>query len=417
MVKKVIDIQPKTKKKKESCFSLPSEEKKFKKKSSCKKGLFLLGIVLFILFFFLFSFNLGRLKIKIRPKIEIFTFNEKVFLSKDVQSIDFGKKILPAKNFEIEEEFSDEFLTSGKIKKEKRAQGVVRIFNNSNIDQVLVANTRLQAPLEKFKTELAKNENPWFRTTERVIVPAKGYIDVKVIADAPGEKYNIEASTFSIPGLLGTPQYTLVHGKSTEPMKGGMIKEVAQITKEDIQKADKELTIKSETEIIEILKKKVPPDFELVPETIKIEVVEKKSLALAGEEKEKFTYQIKIKANALSFSKKDAVDFIQKELSNAISSEKEILAGTLEYKWKREKTEESLTEKISLLFEISVKIYDKIDFQKLKEKLKGLSVEKAKNFLQHQPEIEKALIEVFPFWLRNVPKRNEKIEILYPFID
>ena len=417
MIKKVIDIQPKIKKEKKPCFPLLSEEKKIKKEIRNKKAPFLLVIVLFILLFFLFSFNFGRLKIKIRPKIENFTFNEQVFLSKDAQSIDFGKKILPAKNFEIKEEFSDEFLASGKIKKEERAQGVVRIFNNSNVDQVLVVNTRLQVPLEKFKTELAKNENPWFRTTERVIVPAKGYVDVKVIADAPGEKYNIEASTFSIPGLLGTPQYTLVHGKSTEPMKGGAIKEVTQITKDDIQKADKELTIKSETEIIEILKKKVPTEFELIPETIKIEALEKKPLSLAGEEKEKFTYQIKIKANALSFSKKDATDFIQKELSNAISSEKEILAGTLEYKWKTEKTEEILTEKINLLLEVSVKIYDKIDFQKLREKLKGLSIKEAKDFLQGQPEIEKALMEVAPFWLRNVPKRNEKIEIFYPFID
>lgn len=418
MAKKIIDIQPKPKKEEKEFFvKTQFQEKEIKKiKAFSKKRLFIFIFFIFLLAFPLFSFNFAKVKIKIWPEIESLNFKIEATLSKEAQTLNFEKKILPAKIFEIEEEFSDEFLASGKVKKEEKAQGVVRIFNNSNNDQVLVANTRLQAPVEKFKIPLEKNENPWFRTLERVVVPANGYVDVKVIADAPGEKYNIEPSTFSIPGLLGTPQYTLIHGKSTEAMKGGGIKEVAQVIKEDIEKAEKELTTRVENEIIEILRKKVPNEFEFSKDILKVEILEKKPLSLVGEEKEKFTFRMKIKAKTLAFQKKDLEDLIEKEISVQASSNKEILKDTLKYEWKTEEADFSL-EKSALLIDVSVNTYPKIDPKTLKEGLVKLSLEEAKTFLEHQTEIKKVRIEVFPFWLRKLPGKNEKIEVIYPLID
>ena len=104
---------------------------------------------------------------------------------------------------EAEKEVSQNFTAHGKKLKSTKAHGTMRIYNNySTAAQTLVATTRF-----------ISNEGKLFRTKERVVIPggyyeggklAAGFIDIEVIADQPGEDYNIDPSTFSIPGFVGT---------------------------------------------------------------------------------------------------------------------------------------------------------------------------------------------------------------------
>jgi len=419
MVKKVIDILPKETKEEIEIEEIKIEEKKEKIKERVKRGkkkIFIFLVSALLIFCICIFWIVSKVKIEIWPKVKALSFEVEVALDKEIQGIDFEKRILPAQVLTVEDSFSDEFLATGKAKKEEKAQGVVRIFNNYTSDQVLVANTRLQAPIEKFKPPLEKGENPWFRTLEKVIVPAKGFVDVKVIADAPGEKYNIEPSNFSIPGLLGTPQYTLIYGKSFEPMKGGMIKEVSKITKEDIETAEKKLEERSTEEIKNILKNKAIPEFEFLPEVIKVEILEKRPLAKEGEEKEKFSFQLKAKGIALTFKKSEMKDLLLNLASKQLKKEAEILKESLDYNLKV-KDFDLEKGRANLRVEISVKFYDKIDVEKLKNSLFGKNLEEVRTFLEREDNIQKIKIKTFPFWITNIPQNPKKLEILYPLID
>lgn len=413
MKKKVLDIIPKPKKEPKIFLE---KAKKIKFPLLSKNKIIFLNLFFFLILIAIFSFLFSSAKIKIWPQITTQTLQTEVSLDKNFESLNFEKKILPARIFETEESFSQEFPATGKVKKEEKARGIVRIFNNFDRDQILVANTRLRPPTEKFKIPLEENENPWFRTTERVIVPAKGYVDVKVIADSPGEKYNIEPSTFSIPGLIGTPQYTLVYGKSSEPMKGGKIGEVPQIIREDLENAEKTLTKKIENEIIKILEKKVPKEFEILPETLNLEFLEKKSLAQPGEEKEKFVFQIKAKAKIIGFKKEDIKNFALEYILGEISSDKEVLKESLKINWKT-KNFDFEAGKVNILLDFSIETYPKLNLGDLKRALAGLSAEEAKVFLERQEGIKEATIQIFPFWVREITKDLKRIEISYPMID
>jgi len=418
MVKKVIDILPKeTKEEEKRPEGIEIEEKKEVKEKVRKgrKKIFAFLIFIFLIFCIWLPFAISKVKIEIWPKIKTANFQTEISLDKEAQSLDFEKKTLPAQIFNVEDVFSDEFLSTGKSKKEEKAKGVVRIFNNSTFDQILVANTRLQAPLEKFKPPLEKGENPWFRTLEKVIVPAKSYVDVKVIADAPGEKYNIEPSTFSIPGLLGTPQYTLIYGKSFEPMKDGMIREIPKVAKEDIETAEKKLEEKSIEEIKNILKNKTLPEFEFLPEMVKVEILEKKPLAKEGEEKEKFSFQIKAEGKTLAFKKSELEEFLLNFVSKELK-EAEILKNSLSTNLKL-KDFDLENGKANLTLEFSVKFYNKIDLEKLKNYLRGKKLEEVKAFLEREENVQKIKIKAFPFWINKIPQNPKKLEILYPLID
>lgn len=243
-------------------------------------------------------FTLSSAEISIWPKTENIAVEGKFVVDKTTGTL-----------FEMEKTISGEFFSSGKKLLEQKAEGIVRIYNNYQSDQVLVANTRLQAPLEKFIPSLTKEEKPWFRTVAKVTIPSKGYADIKVVADSAGEKYNIKPSKFSIPGLAGTAQYTQIYGESFQEFKGGQKQEVSQVSKEDLDKAQSQLKERGIGEIKSELLARVPPESEFLEDSLKTEMLSALSSVKAGDEVEKFNYQVKIKSEGMAFDKEDMANF------------------------------------------------------------------------------------------------------------
>ncbi len=419
MEKKVIDIIP-PRKKKEIIEKIPSAKGpsfKFEKpglkittpKFPFKKGLLIIPLILIIIGI-IAGLNLAKAEIKIEPKTDTLTFKTKVTIDKSAETTNFLDKVIPGKVFQTEKTVSGEFTSSGEISKAEKAEGLIRIYNNYNTLQVLVATTRFQAPLEKFQPSLEEGENPWFRTTERVAIPAKGYQDVKVIADSPGEKYNIEPSTFSVPGLAGTPQYTFIYGKSLAPMKGGALEKTPQVNQEDLDKAKEELTARAKDECSESLKNKIPAGFDFLKEALEIKIIEASSSAKSGAELERFNYQVKAEAQTPAFKVEDLKNFANEFILSQIPENKIIHQESL-------KVNCSLADanleagKIIISLDLEVKIYSKIEETFLKRALAKKSVTEGRLFLEEQPEINEVQIKLSPFWVKEIPEAAEKIKI------
>lgn len=414
MVKKIFDISPPKELKKEKYKEISFEEKPHldispSKRLPFKKALILILLVLIIIIGAV-HFSFSQVEVEIWPETEIVKFETKLRVEKGLNRINFADKIIPGVIFEEEKTFSEEFSATGKKLLEKKAEGIVRIFNDSQKDQVLIAQTRLQAPLEKFQPSLEKGENPWFRTTERVLIPAKSYKDVKVVADAPGEKYNIEPSTFSIPGLAGTAQYTFVYGKSFEPMKGGMKGERLEVSQEDLKKAEEILKEKTNREMKDVLKNKIPAEFIVIEEAFKTEILGTSSLAQPGAELEKFSFQIKAKTKTLSFKKEDLENFSKEFIISQISSDKKIDQKSLNIKYSSENIDLEKG-KIVLSLGLEAKIYSDINEDSLKRALVSKSLTEIQFFLQNQPGIKQTKVRLWPFWIKKVPDDLEKIKI------
>lgn len=95
------------------------------------------------------------------------------------------------------------------------AQGKITIYNAQATPQTLIKNTRFQTPAGLI-----------FRIHDSISIPggsvsAPGSKEVTVYADAGGDSFNIEATTFTIPGLKGGKTYDLVTAKSNGSMTGG----------------------------------------------------------------------------------------------------------------------------------------------------------------------------------------------------
>lgn len=413
MVKKIFDISPpKRLEKKEVKRFYPEKKSEFKlppSGSRLGKKIIFIPLVLIIAGIAAY-FSLSRVDIEIWPETEVETFEIKLTVDKKIENLDFSSNLIPGTIFKESKSFSQEFPSSGKKLIEKKAEGVIRVFNDYHLAQVLVSQTRFQPPLEKFKPSLGQGENPWFRTIERVVVPAKSHVDVKVVADTPGEKYNIESSDFSIPGLAGTPQYTVIYGKSFEVMKGGFKKEVPEVTQEDLKEAEKILIEKAAKEMRDILRNKIPAGFVILEENLKTEILETFSLAQAGSELEKFTFQAKAETQTVSFKKEDLENFSKEFVVSKIPAGKEFDQKSLgvEYFPETVNLEEGKT---VLSLNLKTKIYSAIDEISLKRGLAGKSLAETQLFLQSQPEIIRTQVKLWPFWVKRVPENLEKIEI------
>jgi len=368
------------------------------------------GIFAILILAFLFCyFTLSKTEIEIWPETETLTFETKATIDRGGENVDITNKVIPGKTIVAEKTISEEFPSSGKILKEKKAEGVIRVYNAySTSSQALVSNTRFISA-----------EGKVFRSLERVTIPGgkyeggklvPGYLDVKVAADQPGPEYNITATTFSIPGLAGTAKYTKFYGKSSENMTGGLREEVPQVTQDDLNRAQKTLEERALQESKDALKEKISSELVLLEKAQDSEVIEAFSLARPKDELEKFSFRVKAKSEALVFNTKDIENFIKDFIFSQIPESKKLHQESLKTNYLPE-TIDLKAGKIILSLKAEAKIYSDINQADLKKNLGGKSLAEAKIFLENQPQITKTQVRFWPFWVKKVPEDADKIEI------
>ena len=370
------------------------------------------GILAILILAFLFCyFTLSKAEIEIWPETESLTFETKATIDSEGKNIDVSNKVIPGKTIVVEKTVSEEFPSSGKILKEKKAEGIIRVYNAySTSSQALVSNTRFISA-----------EGKLFRSLERVTIPGGKYeggklvpgeLDVKVVADQSGPEYNITATTFSIPGFAGTAKYTKFYGKSSENMTGGLREKVPQVTQDDLYLAQKTLEERALKESDTALKEKISSDplLVLLKEAQASEILETFSLARPKEELEKFNFQVKAKSEALVFNTKDVENFIKDFILSQIPESKKLHQESLKTNYLPE-TINLKTGKIILSLKAEAKIYSDINQTDLKRNLGRKSLAEAKIFLENQPHVTKTQVRFWPFWVKKVPEDADKIEI------
>ena len=421
--KKLSDIYPpkrlKTEIPKEAVFSANIEEDiksaQQTKSSLSFKNFFisfiLIGLVAGVIFGY---FNLSVAEIRIWPENQTISLKEKI-----VADIDFNesepilwikKGMVPAKFLEEEKSLSQQFPSSGKFLKEVKAKGQIRVYNNySTAPQSLVVNTRFISSEGNLFKSLSKITIPGARYDSKGKLQP-GYADVEIEAAESGESYNIGPSTFSIPGFVGTPKYTAFYGKSSVPMTGGFLAEVPQVTQSDIDGAKASLTAKLLEDARSSLKNKMDPDYLLLNEALKEEVIEASSLIPGGSQADSFVYQASVKIGAVSFKKSDLIKFAKEFISAQLLAGQKIQEESLKINYNIDEINLD-SGAISLDLEFSANVYQGIEEKSLKEALSGKSVREAKITLENQPKISRTEIKFWPFPLSKIPRNEKQIRI------
>jgi len=368
------------------------------------------GIVLVVVILILSLFS--RATITITPRQENITVSG-TFLADNTDSFD----VVPFELFSITREEQEQVEALGEKYVEAKSSGIIAVFNDfSEKGQLLVANTRFQTP-----------EGLVYRIQDPITVPGQtvdgdgkkipGSIEVRVVADKSGDKYNIELSDFTLPGLKESgdiERFDSFFARSKTPMTGGFAGVQKTIDKEELGRATKDIDEKLTAELNTALGTELPEGLVMYQDAV--------FLSFSDLPQENAT-------------KKDEVIIRRRGTLQAIVFDEEKFAAFL-----AENTiatydggDVSLKDPAALVFKIIEKddfqpgitsafefnisgqttLVWKFDSERLQQDLAGKSKRDIAMVLSAYPSIEEADISLSPFWKQSFPEKIEKIHIEY----
>ncbi|MDO8514090.1 MAG: hypothetical protein Q7S50_00940 [bacterium] len=179
-----------------------------------------LAILSFLVLAGLLLFAFRSTTVTVTPKSQTLTLNNTVITAFPAESATSGMLLYTVQGSDLED--SEVVPAKGSTHVEDKASGSITVYNDySTASQRLIKNTRFETP-----------DGLVFRTPADIVVPGKrgtvpGQVNVTIIADQAGEKYNIGAiARFTLPGLKSSPDmYAKIYAKSSVAMTGGFVGE------------------------------------------------------------------------------------------------------------------------------------------------------------------------------------------------
>ncbi len=310
-----------------------------------------------------------------------------------------------------------EVKATGQESIDRAASGSIIVYNNYDESaQPLIKNTRFQT-----------SDGLIYRIKDSITVPGKhknekgelipGSIETQIFADAPGEKYNIDLTDFTIPGFKESndPRYESFYARSKTPMTGGFSGVVKTASQEDTNRAQEEIKEELTASLRAEAGDNAPEGFILINETPTISFEELPNGE--GQSAEMVTIRMKGNISALAVNSNVLAQYAAGHLIPEYKGEEVRLGNpdsiTIERTGNTSNATStpSGTESINLGISGTPTIVWTYDTEQLKADLAGKSKRTTQAVFESFPGIEKADVVLRPFWKRSMPKDPADIEI------
>jgi len=377
-----------------------------------KKVLYVsVGLLILVLFFGI-STLFKSAEIRITPKNEVSTLDENFKATKNVSTNNgLGFQVVTTvKDVEKKVSATDEQIV------EKKAQGKIIVYNNYNTQpQSLIKTTRFETP-----------EGLIFRATENIIVPGiqvkngknvAGSVEVSVEADKPGIEYNIPLKDFTIVGFKGTPKYTKFYARSKTEMLGGFSGVQKTVSKETIDKIDKELEVLLKDSLLKEITSQIPENFILYQNSISYKLESTNQVNVASSENTANSVILKKKGviNGIIFDKGSlSRAIVLKLLPDAVDNVIKITnLDNLNFTFIPENSfDPNSTSLLNFKLKGEANFVWVFDENKLKSELLGMSKKNAIIIISTYNTIKEAGIETNPFWNQTIPEKPNKVTLI-----
>lgn len=362
-------------------------------------------VIFWVISFAVGSFG-GSAKVKLTIKKQAQTFDEVIIVDKNAQTENVETQTVPGTFIEVNKTHTVFQETSGSAVGSERPKGTLILENSSDQGLSLVAGTRFKSPNGKI-----------YRSLNRSYVPSKGEggeVRLQVVADGFGEDYAVEAQTvFTIPGLVGTRWEKVIIAKAESAISGGGAAGIKTVTVDDINNGK----VKLETELRNLLIKELAFQYSgyLFPDEpglIDIQVIDISHQV--GQETDRVLVSgrgvlktIGVKREILISMLKNI--FIKKDLVG----EKNIEITKLDLDSLKMKQFDPKFNTLGLEVSGKVTIKPLVNQKQLASTFVGKSLVDIREQLKTMNNIEKAEIEVWPFWKKSFPQDADRIEISF----
>ena len=377
-----------------------------------KKSLIGLGVISVILLGAIIYVSTGSAKVDITPRKQPLDVQLNVSASDKFSLVDAGFNKIPGQMFNIEKQANQTYPATGEKEVAQKARGKITVYNEyGTTPQGLIATTRFQT-----------TDGLIFRTLKNVIVPGTtvsngkitpGSIVVEVIADKPGQSYNIPASKFTIPAFQehnDPGKFEKIYGKSIEAMKGGAVGKAKVVTDVDFNAALEALRGQVTRDIEDNLKMQAAGLKVINSSEIKLNDPE--STAKVDEAADEFMMAVGGSIKTVGFKEEDLRGLIKQYIEK--TKNLTVVSDKLNLTYDNIVFDET-SNTLSFTVHITGNAYVKIDGEKIKTDLSGKNAQEIKDYIRGVPGVESAKVVLSPFWVRRVPsdKESTKLQVNY----
>lgn len=295
---------------------------------------------------------------------------------------------------------SQDYEATGENVLGKDVSGMVKIINNSDKSQPLVATTRLLP---------VNDQDKLFRIRKTVNVPAQGSAEVEIYADEPSPEMSIEATKFIIPGLWAGLQ-DKIYAQSSETI------EYKKKTEKFVEEDDiLETKVDLEKKLIEKAKEEVDYSYgnygKVIYEVDK-NSIETKIDANKGDKVDKFKAEMNADVIVVAFYEEEAIELAQAKFVSSLDSKKEMVSfnkDNIIYTLNKYDMEGGIAT-VNVTFEGKASINQTANIVD-KEKLIGLNKDQIDAYLKNLEDVAGYEIKFYPPFIKSIPKLIEASKI------
>lgn len=286
------------------------------------------------------------------------------------------------------------------------AFGKITVYNTQSKSQRLIANTRF-----------ATASGLVFRIHSAITIPAgstakPGSVDATVYADQPGDTYNVGPTSFTVPGLAGTPEASAVYARSTDAMSGGASGNIPVTDPSAEASARSALVSTLRSDLLANIQDQVPSGYVLIPGSSTTTFVDlaPAASATAGQ------------ADVKEQGTLTAVIFPNVALAQAVASSTAGLGYQGEPVVIADPSNLSLSpvggfpnaDASSFSFTLSgtSNLVYRVDSSRISSAIAGKSRSEAETALTNYPEVKRAVIVLRPFWRSSLPADPASISVI-----
>ncbi|MBI3633130.1 MAG: baseplate J/gp47 family protein [Candidatus Vogelbacteria bacterium] len=364
-------------------------------------SLIMLGVVIVLAVFLLYSSSFSRVALKIQTNRRVIDLDDTVSLSQDGVNNSVKYDVMKFDDTE-----SVKVATTGSGITQKNAAGTVTLYNSGKTSQKLIVGTRLETTDGKI-----------YKIDKSVTIPAAGSVAVTIHSALPGPLYNIPPSNFTVPGLKNGPKYNLIRASSSREISGGYSGQIRIASKADIEKARGVLKGLITEKLTQRALLQVPKDFVLYNDamffTFTDNVIGGAALSdvTDGQPGLKMTGTL----GSMIINLKDLGSYLtSSKMSNQNKSSEVVYFGLDKLSFKiinKEKTVLDGKQVVTANITGQVSAVGDFDENLLKSKLIGIQKSKYQDVFKDFPTIEKAEATFNPSWALYFPSDVARITI------
>lgn len=378
-----------------------------------KFAIWLLALIAILALFFGVSLLFSSANIVITPRVEKVTFNNDVYTAKLETAATTGG--LSYEVLKINK--TDEVIVEATEEKNvnQKATGKIVIYNSySSASQRLINNTRFEAANGKIYRLASSVTVPGTKVVSGKTIP--GSIEASIIADQPGDSYNIElkdlTGDFKIPGFKGGPRYNSFYGRLKTDIAGGFIGKQRIVGAEVRKEAEDNLKVSLKESLLKELYSIKPDNYIIFDNAYSIEYI---NLPDTDESSDKVKINIRGNLNSVVFN--------SLKLSNYLATKKisdydglpttliftDDLITTLSGKdtlnlWKNTS--------LDLKLKGDAQIKWMYDVDALKKDLAGKPGSSSTQILsKYKDQVESINVTFSPIWTKYFPDKLDKIKV------